>query len=69
MLEANAQNTVKCKLSLLMALKWVNANFDVLYTLIFDNLKAKIGFNSSSLKKYEKLIKLYDRADIINEIK
>ena len=26
-------------------------------------------FNSSSLKKYEKLIKLYDRADIINEIK
>ncbi len=26
-------------------------------------------FNSSSLKKYEKLIKLYDRADIINQIK
>ena len=50
MLEANAQNTVKCKLSLFMALKWVNANFDVLYALIFDNLKAKIGFNSSSLK-------------------
>ena len=26
------------------------------------------SFNSNSLKKYEKLIKLYDRADIINEI-
>ena len=26
-------------------------------------------FNSNSLKKYEKLIKLYDKADIINEVK
>ena len=37
---------------------------------LFLSAENKINtFNSSSLKKYEKLIKLYDRADIINEIK
>ena len=37
---------------------------------LFLSAENKINtFNSNSLKKYEKLIKLYDRADIINKIK
>ncbi len=37
---------------------------------LFLSVEKKINtFNSNSLKKYEKLIKLYDRADIINEIR
>ena len=37
---------------------------------LFLSAENKINtFNSNSLKKYEKLIKLYDKADIINEIK
>ena len=37
---------------------------------LFLSAENKINtFNSNSLKKYEKLIKLYDRADIINEVK
>ena len=36
---------------------------------LFLSVEKKINtFNSNSLKKYEKLIKLYDRADIINEL-
>ena len=36
---------------------------------LFLSVEKKINtFNSNSLKKYEKLIKLYDRADIINDI-
>ena len=37
---------------------------------LFLSAENKIStFNSNSLKKYEKLIKLHDRADIINEVK
>ena len=37
---------------------------------LFLSAENKINtFNSNSLKKYEKLIKLYDRADIINKVK
>ena len=37
---------------------------------LFLSVEKKIkNFNSNSLKKYEMLIKLFDRADIINEIK
>ena len=37
---------------------------------LFLSAENKINtFNSNSLKKYETLIKLYDKADIINEIK
>ena len=37
---------------------------------LFISAENKINtFNSNSLKKYETLIKLYDKADIINEIK
>ena len=53
-----------------VVLKILNSADPVHHKDLFLSAENKLNtFNSSSLKKYEKLIKLYDRADIINEIK